>query len=284
MPAFPLTAWALRHPWGTSAEAVLDALRSDTPRATATGPSHDLAGAVLDELEPACARACERWGTSRVAVILGATAADERPGDRGGLRSIRARTRIAGPAYHVGAVEVGGAKALASAARLLRASLADAVLVGRVDDEGGALLLVERHGHGVVTLRAASEATGPAQPEPSPHEPSVSHAVAAAWAAADRRPLDYVHAHAPASDPAGALEHRALRAVVGPVRCCSTRTPSLRASATASALDVVLAAASLARGHTPEAQPHELEHDRVLLHAFSSSGHHVALVLEARDR
>lgn len=286
MPGFPLTAWALRHPWGTHADAVLDRLRDppaprDDPSPT---PAATLATALLDELAGACARACERWGTSRVAVILGsAPPTDAQPLDRlsSMLALVRGRTRIAGPAYHVAATGVGGAKALASADRLLRASLADAVLVGGVDDDQAALLLVERHGDAFVELRASAEASG--LPDPDHLDTaSLERAALAAWSAGGRPPLGYVHAHAAEGSPHAEIERRVLRALVGAVPCCSTRTGTRPAGAAAGAIDAVLAAASLVRGRTPEPEPRELEHDRVLAHAFSPGGHHVALLLEAR--
>ena len=287
MPGFPLTAWALRHPWGTHADAVLDRLR-DPPPPDPSPPTAavTLATALLDELADPCARACERWGTSRVAVILGSAApTDAHPLDRlsSMLALIRGRTRIAGPAYHVAATGVGGAKALASADRMLRASLADAVLVGGVDDGRAALLLVERHGDAFIELRASAEASGPADPEQL-DATSIERVVAAAWAARGRPPLGYVHAHALEGTPHAEAERRVLRTLVGAVPCCSTRfgVGTHAAGAAAGAIDAVLAVASLVRGRTPEASPRELEHDRVLAHAFSPCGHHVALLLEAR--
>jgi len=277
MPGFPLTAWALRHPWGTDADTVLDRLRNPPiPTEAAPAPVDALAAALLDELAEPCARACARWGTSRVAVILGsAPPTDDRSLDRLStmLALVRRGAGIAGPAYHVAAPGVGGAKALASAARLLRATLADAVLVGGVDDEHGAMLLVERHGDAFVELRASAEASGAPDPERL-DEAAAERSVASAWSAGGRPPLGYLHADADAS--------RVLRSLLGAVPCCSTRIGTSSTGAAAGAVDAVLAAASLVRGYTPEATPRELEHDRVLVHAFSPGGHHVALLLEAR--
>jgi hypothetical protein len=285
MPGFPVTAWALRHPWGADAEAVLDRLREPPPRDDASpAPAATLAAALLDELAERCAHACARWGTSRVAVILGSAApTDEHALD--GLSTmltlVRRRTSIAGPAYHVAATGVGGAKALASADRLLRASLADAVLVGGVDDGCGAMLLVERHGDAFVELRASAEA-GSATDLEQLDEAAAERSVAAVWTASGRPPLGYVHAHADADGPHAQAERRVLRALLGAVQCCSTRTGASSNGGAAGAVDAVLAAASLVRGYTPEPEPRELEHDRVLVHAFAPGGSHVALLLEAR--
>lgn len=285
MPGFPLTAWALRHPWGTHADAVLDRLR-DPPMldAAALAPAAELTAMLLDELAEPCARACERWGSSRVAMVFGSAAPTEDGSlDRMSTMLAQARrgTSIVGPAYHVAATGVGGTKALASAERLLRASLVDAVLVGGADDGCAAMLLVERHGDAFIELRASAEASSPADPEGF-DERAAERAIATAWAADGRRPLGYVHAHSAPTGPHAEAERRVLRALVGAVPCCSTRSGAGSTGAAAGAVDAVLAAASLVRGHSPEATPRELEHDRVLVHGFSPGGHHVALLLGAR--
>lgn len=290
MPGFPLTAWALHHPWGTHADAVLDRLRNSSPPRVAVPsatPAASLARALLDELAEPCARARARWGNSRVAMIFGSAAPTE-PTEESSIERmstmlalVRGATSIAGPAYHVAATGVGGAKALASAERLLRASLVDAVLVGGADDGCAAMLLVERHGDAFVELRASAEASGTTDLERF-DEAATERVVTAAWAASGRPPLGYVHAYADASDRHAAAERRVLQALVGAVPCCSTRGAASSSGAAAGAVDAVLAAAALVRGHAPEASPRELEHDRVLVHGFSPGGHHVALLLEAR--
>lgn len=287
MSGFPLTAWALRHPWGGDASHVLDVLRRPPPTdsPTPTAPLDHLAHELLDELASRCAGACARWGASRVAVILGSTAPTREEPLRqlsDVLGQVRRHTGIDGPAYHVAATEAGGVKALASADRLLRASLADAALVGGIDDAMGALLLLERHGDAFVDLRASAESTGSTDAAQL-DSAAAERALAAAWTAGGRAPLGYVHLHASDDDPRAAAERRAARALLGDVPCCATRGPLRSRGAGAGALDLVLAAASLARGFTPEPAPRELEHDRVLLHAFSPHGHHVAALLEARS-
>jgi Beta-ketoacyl synthase, N-terminal domain len=285
MPGFPLTAWALRHPWGADADAVLQGLRtSPPPNGANVIPAAELATTLLDELAAPCTQACARWGPSQVAVILGSAApTTDHPLDRlsAMLALVRDKTGIAGPAYHVAATGVGGAKALASADRMLRAGLADAVLAGGVDDDHGAMLLLERHGDGFVGLRATAEATGFTDPTQL-DEATTERVLAAAWAAGGRLPLGYVHTHAHAHGPHALAERRVLQALLGEIPCCSTRTESAAMTAATGAIDTVLAVACLTRGHTPEAVPRELEHDRVLVHAFSPGGHHVALLLEAR--
>lgn len=244
----------------------------------------ELAHELLDELSGPCADACARWGTSRVAVILGsARPTADRPLDRLStmLELVRSNTKIAGPAYHVAATGAGGAKALASADRMLRADLADAVLVGGIDDDEGALLLLERHGQAFVELHATAEAAGVTDAN-ALDEATAERSLAAAWASSGRAPLGYVHMHAHPDDSLASAERRVIEALVGDVPRCSTRNTVTAMSAAAGATDAVLAAACLTRGYTPEASPRELEHDRALVHAFSCGGHHVALLLAAR--
>lgn len=283
MAGFPLTAWAIRHPLGDEAELVLRGLSSAPGTRTSSPRTEEpILTGLLDELADPCAQACERWGRSRVAVILGSTApSTEHPlADLATmLEQVRDKTGIVGPAYHVAAAGVGGTKALASAQRLLRASLADAAIVGGVECDRGGLLLVEKHGDALVHIVSSAESTGPLDAD-VPDEAAVRRAMTQAWAAADNRPLGYVHVHAGPSDPAFAVESGVAQTLCEAAPCCTTAT--LRSEVSTGAVDMVLAAASLLRGFTPQAQPQELAHDPMLMHAFSSSGQHVSVVLEAR--
>ncbi len=285
MAGFPLTAWAVRHPLGQDADALLDALaRGHTPSSTPQIDEAELAEALFEEMAEACAAARERWGASRVAVILG-SAAPTAPEPLNRLSSALSLARrhagITGPAYHVAATGAGGAKALASAERLLRASLADAVLVGGIDDGVGALLLLESHGEAFVRLRASAEATGRTNAETFDHA-TARAVMESAWAKVGRAPLGYVHAHASDPEPHAQAEKQAIEAMSDTAPRRATRSILRSGGAAAGAIDTVLAAASLTRGYAPGPAPLELEHDRVLIHAFSSGGQHVALVLEAR--
>ncbi|MCH9684205.1 MAG: hypothetical protein K0V04_22420 [Deltaproteobacteria bacterium] len=285
MAGFPLTAWAVRHPLGDDADRLLDALASPGAAAAPTSePAAAVAEALFEEMAPHCARACQRWGASRVAVILGSAAptAPEPLARLSVMLSLaRRHTGITGPAYHVAATGAGGAKALASAERLLRASLADAVVVGGIDEGQGALLLLESHGEAFVRLRSSAEATGSTDAQRL-DDAAARRAIDGAWTAARRPPLGYVHTHAAATEPLGEAEAEVVRALCGPIPHRATRSALHSVGAAAGAIDAVLAAACLARGYAPGPTPPELQHDRVLVHAFSSGGHHVALLLEAR--
>ncbi|MEM7154447.1 MAG: hypothetical protein AAF799_16490 [Myxococcota bacterium] len=287
MAGFPLTAWSLRHPGGDEAGVLLDRLHeaaATTPAARALEPEA-VASALLDDLGSHCADACARWGASRVAVILGSCAPTiDQPLTRlsSVLGLVRRRAGVAGPAYHVAATGAGGAKALASAERMLRASLADAVLVGGIDDDQGALVLVEKHGDAFVRLAASAEATGNTDAQ-TLDETAVTRAMDGAWAAVGSPALGYVHRFATDDQPAHAdAERRVIEERWPQVPSCTTRSAVPTEGAAAGAIDAVLAAAALVAGYTPDAARHELEHDRALVHAFSPGGHHVALLLEAR--
>lgn len=281
MAGLPLTAWALRHPWGSNVDAVFDRLR-DPPAVdeVEAGSGMALTGELLDELSDPCARACSRWGPSRVAIVLtgASSAADASGATSPALTLARERTGITGPAYHL--VAAGGAETLASAERLLRASLVDAVLAGAVDDDRGALVILERHGDAFVELQASAEAVATPGDQGS-SEAAIRRAVSSAWSAVGRPMLGYAHTHA-SPGPHRERELRTLRAVLGSVPCLCTHAPGSPVVSSDGAVAVVLATASLLRGFTPQAPPHELDHDRVLVHSSSSAGHHVALLLGAR--
>ena len=284
MAGLPLTAWALRHPWGDDAGAVLDRLRQ--PRVVAEDhrsarSARAIIVELLDELADRCAHACSRWGASRVGCVMAGSGSPT-------LSVVREHTTIAGPSYHL--VESNGAKVLASADRLLRASMVDAVLAGAVDDGCGALLMLERHGDAFVELRASAEGTGAAD-EPLPDPAVLQRVVSSAWSAAGRPPLGYVHARATSSEAVGdpgvdaGSEPEAAEPAHGVLPPSVPWISTLSTSTLAPgdhAIEAVLAAASLSRGFIPGTPPRELEHDRVLVHTSSLDGHHVALLLGAR--
>lgn len=277
MAGLALTAWAIHHPRGNDAEALLRGLGGDPGPAAET--SAEPTEALLEALAPACGAAAERWGPSRIAVILGSNVPDEtHPLARLGqtLQQVRRRTGVVGPAYHVAALGVGGARALASAQRLLAASLADAAIVGGIDEEHGALMLVEKHGDAFVRLLASAEATAPAGVS-GPDRDTAARVMEQAWAQVGRQPLGYVHLHK--ADEAS-VERTVATELFGGTAQCSTG--ELRPGVTTGAVDVVLAAAALARGYAPQPDALELAHDRTLLHAYSSGGQHVALVFGTR--
>ncbi len=286
MVGFPLTAWALHHPWGDTADAVLDRLcaRGSLLPAPPRSAPDAVIDALLGSLVSPCAAAGERWGATRVATVLGSAGpSTPQPLARlsGLLGEIRRRLGLRGPSYHVATRGIGGARAIASGLRLIEADLADAVLAGGVDDDQGALVLLERRGDAFVALRSAVEATSP-RPPARLDEPTARRAIVGARAGAGNAPLGYVHVHADAGSEAGVSEHRVVKELCGDAPRCATHPVLGPAGAAAGAVDVLLAAASLSRGFLPADPALELEHDRALVHTFSPRGHHIALLLEAR--
>lgn len=269
MRGFPLTAWAVDFPWGDDVDVALDRLR-DEPEPSFE-PRTVEPTAIIERMGSACDQACSRFGRSRVAVVLGSTATPET--SEALLRAVQERTTITGPAYCVAAAGISGAKAVASAEHLLRATIADAVVVGGIDERGGALILIEKHGDAFVRLAAASESTGPTAAE---------RALARAHEHVRQQPLGYLHLHVEPGSSTDDARRRTAHALPGSTPHCTTPAVLRATGAAAGALETVLAAASLVRGYTPQPYPTELEHDRVLVHASGDDGHHVALVLEAR--
>ena len=119
-----------------------------------------LLAAVLPELRPAIDAAIARFGPQRIAVVLGVSAAGLQEGvaaarqfreqgawpvaydyaqqEMGNAAAFLARELgVSGPAYAISTACSSGAKALAAAARLLKAGIADAVVAGGVDALSG---------------------------------------------------------------------------------------------------------------------------------------------------
>ncbi len=182
---YPVTAFAVANALGSSANAVaaeLEAGRSglrpcpfDLPFETVCGTfaghleslpaslaRHDsriarMALAVIEGMGREVASAVRRWGSSRVAIVLGTStggileserafrthAATGRLPDRfdfdrqhafhGFLEAVRASTGARGPAYVVSTACSSSGKVLGTAQRLIAADLADAVVTGGVD-------------------------------------------------------------------------------------------------------------------------------------------------------
>ncbi|MEX1361483.1 MAG: hypothetical protein AB1Z98_00030 [Nannocystaceae bacterium] len=277
MPGFPLTAWAVDFPWGDDVDVALDRLRDEAE--PLFEPRTVEPTAIIERMGSACARACSRFGRSRVAVVLGSTATPET--SEALLRAVQERTTITGPAYCVAAAGIGGAKAVVSAEYLLRATIADAVVVGGIDEHGGALILIEKHGDAFVRLAAVSESTDPGNAE-SQGPSAAERALTRAHDQGRPQPLGYLHLHAAPSSSNHHAQRRIAQTVLGSAPHCTTPTVLRATGAAAGALETVLAAASLVRGYTPQPRPAELEHDRVIVHAAGDDGHHVALMLEAR--
>ncbi len=184
MAAYPITAYALCNALGDDARAVIGSLEHGSCGLGRRGFACDVEtvwGAIVDlaklsgSLQPfdtrqarivvaalgpiteSVGRACRRWGSSRVAVVLGSSTGgigateaawaesiatgkwpawfdlQRHHAMAASLEVVRACVPIRGPGWVVSTACSSSAKAFASAQRLLDADVADAVLVGGVD-------------------------------------------------------------------------------------------------------------------------------------------------------
>jgi 3-oxoacyl-[acyl-carrier-protein] synthase I len=235
--------------------------------------SNALLAAVLPELRPAVEQATARFGAGRIAVVLGVSAAGLHEGveaarhfgasaawpdgydyaqqEMGSGAAFLARELgVHGPAFTVSTACSSGAKALASAARLLRAGIADVVVAGGVDalsgftiagfsalesvsaercnplsanrqginlGEGAALFLVTREA-GPVRLAGwgeSSDAHHMSAPEPTGRGAIAAMRQALQRAAIAPRAVDYVNLHGTATPQNDAMESLAVAETLG---------------------------------------------------------------------
>lgn len=302
--ALPITAWSAINALGRSTEEVLDAL--DAGR-SGLGPSPlpvtmpTVVGAVPGELAPlperwaaydsrlarigwmafaevrgAVAAAVERWGASRVAVVLGTSTGGLEQTEQAfahwletstippsydythqhnfaAFGELLARASGAeGPVYVVSTACSSSGKVAASAARLIRAGLADAVLVGGIDSltrmtlqgfhslgilssepcrpfgaerdginigEGAALLVIEREADGaeveLLGVGESSDAYRMSSPEPTGRGAREAMERAMAQAGLEAADIDHVNAHGTATKLNDAAESLAIEALFG---------------------------------------------------------------------
>lgn len=268
-----------------------------------------IAAQTLAPIQGAIDRANRRWGASRVAIVIGTStggiAATEAAWIRGAplpagfdvarqhalhatIEVVRACSGARGPGYAISTACSSSAKAFGSAARLIAADLADAVVVGGVDSlcettvrgfaalelvapdhcrpfdaarrglslgEGGALALLERRGDAATSLVAVGESCD-AHHMSSPH-PEGEGAAAAMRAALDHARLDatqiaFINAHGTGTALNDAAEAKAIVRVFGgrtPVVATKGYTGHLLGAA--GATEVILTALALAEGVVP---------------------------------
>lgn len=336
MGSYPITACSLANALGDDARAVMAALtRGDggladdvpgfAPRwvgacgsLEALPPSWSaydnrqarVTALALSPMTSAVARACTRWGASRVAVVVGTStggiAATEARwpalvaggGEAYDLQKqhalqatidlIRGLTGLRGPGYAISTACSSSAKAFGSAARLLAADLADAVVVGGVDTlcettlrgfaalelvapdrcrpfdaerrglslgEGGALALIERRGESSTRLVAVGESCdayhmSAPHPEGNGAAAAMQAALAAAGLVADD--IGFVNAHATGTALNDAAEAKAIARVLGPrTPVVATKGYTGHLLGAAGATEVILTALALAEGVVP---------------------------------
>jgi len=279
------------------------------------GRNNALLRQAYASIAPAVAAAIERHGPARVAVVLGTStsgigeaehalrqrAAGQRwPEDfhyaqqemGTPARFVRQLSGARGPAWTVSTACSSSAKAMMSAARLLRAGLADAVIAGGADSlcrftvegfsalesvsaqrcnpfsrnreginigEGAALFLMTR-GEGEVRLSGWGETSDAHHlSAPDPAGTGAIEAIGQALARAGLTPaqIDYVNLHGTATRQNDAMESRAVQAVFGaPVAASATKPLTGHTLGAAGAIEAALCWLTLARNPAGLLPPH----------------------------
>lgn len=262
--------------------------------------SNALLQALLPDLRAGVEAARERHGPQRIGIVLGVSAAGLQEGVAA-ARGFSAQAAwpagyhyaqqemgnaalflagalgITGPAYSVSTACSSGAKALASAARMLRAGIVDAVVAGGVDalssftiggfsalesvsaarcnplsanrqginlGEGAALFLVSRE-PGPVRLAGwgeSSDAHHMSAPEPSGRGALAAMRQAIERAGVAAAAIDYVNLHGTATPQNDAMESRAVAELLGlEVPVSSTKPLTGHTLAAAGAIEAAIA-------------------------------------------
>jgi 3-oxoacyl-[acyl-carrier-protein] synthase-1 len=268
---------------------------------------------ALTEIGPALDAARERWGAERVGICVGSsTAAMDKienaynvHAETGSLPSgfdvflcgsfdglvqtLRALTRLEGPAAVISNACASSGKAFASARRWLDAGVVDAVLVGGVDSlcqitlrgfrslgllsreptrpfssqrrginigEGAAFALLERSGEGprLLGVGESGDAHHMTTPDPEGRGAQRSMEAAISDAGVSAAEIDYVNAHGTGTAFNDAMEARAIRATLGteadPV-VVSTKGYVGHTLGAAGAIEAVFVLESLQNGWVP---------------------------------
>lgn len=274
-----------------------------------------LAAAALAQIRPAVDAAIARFGPARVAVILGTSTSGVDEGERAAralietgdfpsdydyaqqemgsvARFVARELGVCGPAHVISTACSSGAKALASAARMLRGGLVDAVVAGGVDalcsftvagfsalesvsgtrcnplsanrdginiGEGAALFLLSRE---VGPLRLAGWGESSDAYHMSAPDPAGVGAMTAMRAALERaglapRDIDYVNLHGTATRHNDAMESLAVAEVLGAaVPCSSTKPLTGHTLAAAGAIEAAIAWMTLVDNPAGRLPPH----------------------------
>lgn len=274
-------------------------LAADTPPAF-DGRTNALVAQTLPALRAAVESARERFGPARVAVVLGSSTAGVHEGEAAARHHLAAggwpagyhygqqemvsparftaqALGLAGPAYAISTACSSGAKALASAARLLRAGLADAVVCGGADalcgltvngfsalesvsaracnplsrhreginlGEGAALFLLTRE-PGPVRLAGwgeTSDAHHMSAPDPTGRGAADAMRLALQRAGVAPAVVDYINLHGTATPHNDAMESRAIADLFGlDIPVSSTKPLTGHTLAAAGALEAAFA-------------------------------------------
>jgi 3-oxoacyl-[acyl-carrier-protein] synthase-1 len=245
--------------------------------------NNQLALAALEQIRPAVNAMIERYGAGRVGVIIGTSTsgiaesetAMRHHAQHGELpqnfhygqqelgsaaTTLATELGISGPAYVHSAACASSAKALASAARLIRMGVCDAVVAGGVDSlcaftvagfaslesvsekqcnplsgnrnginigEGAALFLVSREPAAVALLGWGESSDGHHISAPDPAGGGARLAIEAALKRAGTAPaeIDYINLHGTATIQNDAMESRVIHAIFGGQTAVSSTKP-----------------------------------------------------------
>ena len=269
-----------------------------------------IADHCLKSLGPAIAHQMEDFGAARVAVIVGTstsgvgegTAAFAKYLERGhwptdyrfptqelGDTAAHVASRIGarGPVYGISTACTSGAKALASAARLIQAGLCDAAVAGGIDElcdltlngfaalealsdrvcnpfsarrrginlgEGGALFVLSSKPSPIRLAGWGESADAYHISAPDPEGKGAQSAMerALARAGCDARDIGYLNLHGTATNLNDLMEARAVSRVFGPdLACSSTKPMTGHLLGAAGACEAAFAAMALQTGRLP---------------------------------
>jgi len=279
------------------------------------GRTNALLQMALDEIRPQVDAAIDRFGAARIAIVLGTSAAGIAESERAQrFRSKHARwpadydyaqrelgapaqylshqLGVSGPAYTVSTACTASTKALASAARLLNAGFADAVVAGGVDalcemtiagfcaleavslsrcnpfsihrnginlGEGAALFLLTRE-PGAVRLAGfgeSSDAYHMSAPDPEGKGATVALRDAMQSAGLGAAAIDYINLHGTATVANDAMESRVVAELFGlDAPASSTKPLTGHTLGAAGAIDAALCWLTLANNPHAQLPPH----------------------------
>ena len=279
------------------------------------GRNNALLELALAPIRPAVERLVARHGASRVAVVLGTSTSgvgESEAAHRAFLaegrwpdsfhytqqemgmpaRFVASRLGLTGPAHVISTACSSSAKALASAARLIHAGLADAVVAGGADSlceftvagfsalgsvsatrcqpfsrnrcginigEGAALFVLSRD-EGPVRLSGwgeSSDAHHMSAPEPEGQGPERAIRAALQRAGLEPGDIDYVNLHGTATPQNDAMEARMMSRVFGAgTPCSSTKALTGHTLGAAGAIEAGIAWITLARNPGRHLPPH----------------------------
>lgn len=304
-----------RSPLPTTMETVVGAVQGELPRLEAEHAAYDCRLArvgmmAFADVQAPLEAAVARWGAERVAIVLGTSTGGLEETEQAFLAWLREgaipptydyqhqhnfaafgellalRAGVRGPTYVVSTACSSSGKVLASAARLMRAGVVDAVLVGGIDSltrmtlqgfhslgilssgacrpfsavrdginigEGAAFLLMEREGDGpahVLGVGESSDAYRMSSPEPTGR--GARESMERALAQAGLSEVDHVNAHGTATKLNDAAEARAIEALFGQrVPVSSTKGYTGHLLGAAGATEAVFAIHAVRSGRMP---------------------------------